>query len=40
MYEEFGISKELIETSKEVENELKKIFEKYEENCMKASKKV
>ena len=40
MYEEFGISKELIETSKEVENELKKIFEKYEENCMKASNKV
>ena len=40
MYEEFGISKELIETSKEVENELKEIFEKYEENCMKASKKV
>ena len=37
MYEEFGISKELIEVSKEVENELKDIFEKYEENCMKAS---
>ena len=40
MYEEFGISKELIEVSKEVENELKDIFEKYEENCMKASSKV
>ena len=33
MYSEFGISKEIIEISNEVEKELEPIFEKYEENC-------
>ena len=40
MYSEFGISKEIIEISNEVEKELEPIFEKYEENCLKSSMKV
>ena len=40
MYEEFGISQKIIDSSKEVEKELEDIFEKYEENCLKASSKV
>lgn len=40
MYKEFGISEEIIKISNEVENELKEIFDKYEENCMKSSMKV
>ena len=40
MYEEFGISENVINIAKEVEKELEPIFEKYEENCLKASVKV
>ena len=40
MYNEFGISEKIINISNEVEKELEPIFEKYEENCMKASMKV
>ena len=40
MYKEFGISENIIKISNEVEKELEEIFEKYEENCMKASTKV
>ena len=40
MYKEFGISDELIEVSNEVEDELKDIFKKYDDNCLKASQKV
>jgi cystathionine beta-lyase family protein involved in aluminum resistance len=40
MYEEFGISEKVYETSKEVEKELVEIFEKLDENCMRASSKV
>lgn len=40
MYEEFNISKKVIDVANEVEKELEPIFEKYEENCMKSSIKV
>lgn len=40
MYEEFNLSKRVIDVAEEVEKELKPIFDKYEENCMKASSKV
>ena len=40
MYKEFGISENVINVAKEVEKELEPIFEKYEENCLKASVKV
>ena len=40
MYEEFGISKEIIDTSAEVEKELENIFRNYEKNCMHSSVKV
>ena len=40
MYSEFGISENIIQIAKEVEEELKPIFEKYEENCLKMSAKV
>lgn len=40
MYEEFKISKKVIDVANEVEEELKPIFDKYEENCMKSSIKV
>ena len=40
MYKEFEISENVINVAKEVEKELEPIFEKYEENCLKASVKV
>lgn len=40
MYEEFDLSKKVIDMANEVEGELKPIFDKYEENCMKSSIKV
>ena len=40
MYEAFNLSKKVIDVTNEVEEELKPIFEKYEENCMKSSLKV
>ena len=40
MYSEFGISENIVQIAKEVEEELKPIFEKYEENCLKMSAKV
>ena len=40
MYKEFGISENVINVAKEVEKELEPTFEKYEENCLKASVKV
>ena len=40
MYKEFGISDKVIEVSNEVEDELKDIFKKYDDNCLKASQKV
>ena len=40
MYKEFGIDEKIINVAKEVEEELKPIFEKYDENCLKASAKV
>ena len=40
MYEEFNLSQKVIDIANEVEEELKPIFEKYEENCMKSSLKV
>lgn len=40
MYEEFNLSKRVIDMANEVETELKPIFDKYEENCMKSSIKV
>lgn len=40
MYEEFNLSKKVIDIANEVEEELKPIFDKYEENCMKSSIKV
>ena len=40
MYEELGISEKVYNTAKEVEKELESIFEKLDENCMKASCKV
>lgn len=40
MYKEFGISDKVVEASNEVEDELKDIFKKYDDNCLKASQKV
>lgn len=40
MYEEFNLSKKVIDMAEEVEEELKPIFDKYDQNCMKASIKV
>ena len=40
MYEEFGISKEIIDVSVDVEKELEEIYREYEKNCMSASIKV
>lgn len=40
MYSEFGIDEKIIKVANEVEEELKLIYEKYEENCMKISSKV
>lgn len=40
MYEEFKLSQKVIDVASEVEEELKPIFDKYEENCMKSSIKV
>ena len=40
MYKEFGISDKVVEVSNEVEDELKDIFKKYDDNCLKASQKV
>ncbi len=40
MYEEFNISKKVIDVANEVEKELEPIFRKYKENCMKSSIKV
>ena len=40
MYSEFGINENIVQIAKEVEEELKPIFEKYEENCLKMSAKV
>lgn len=40
MYTEFNLSKKVIDVANEVEEELKPIFDKYEENCMKSSIKV
>ena len=40
MYEKFGISKEIIELSKKVENEIKPIFNEIEEKCEYNSLKV
>ena len=33
MYEKFGISKEIIELSKKVENDIKPIFEEIDRKC-------
>ena len=40
MYNEFGISENIIKISDEVEKELEVIFKKYDENCLKSSMKV
>ena len=40
MYKEFGIRDKVIEVSNEVEDELKDILKKYDDNCLKASQKV
>ncbi len=40
MYEEFNLSKKVIDIANEVEEELKPIFDKYDQNCMKSSIKV
>ena len=40
MYEEFGISEKVISVAKEVQKEIEPIFEKIDENSMKASAKV
>ena len=40
MYEEFNLSQKVIDIANEVEEELKPIFDKYEQNCMKSSIKV
>ena len=40
MYNEFGISEEIVNIANEVEKELEPIFKEYELNCMKASTKV
>ena len=40
MYKEFNISEDVIKNAEEVEKELKEIFDKYDENCMKSSLKV
>lgn len=40
MYTEFNLSKRVIDVANEVEEELKPIFDKYEESCMKSSIKV
>lgn len=40
MYKEFGINEEMLKLSKEVENEIKPVFEKIEEICEKNSLKV
>ena len=40
MYNKFGIDEKIIKIANEVEEELKPIFKKYEENCMKVSAKV
>ncbi|MBR3696691.1 MAG: methionine gamma-lyase family protein [Clostridia bacterium] len=40
MYEEFGISKEVYNKALETEEELKEIFKKFDENCMKSSAKI
>ena len=40
MYSELGIKEEIINKSKEVEKDLKEIFEKIDINCMKVSQKV
>lgn len=40
MYEEFKLSQKVIDIANEVEEELKPIFDKYEQNCMKSSIKV
>ena len=40
MYEEFNINENIIKEAEVVENELETIFEKYDENCLRASAKV
>ena len=40
MYTEFGISEELENVANEAEKELEMIFKKYDENCLRASKRV
>ena len=40
MFEELGISQEVYEKSIEAEKELKEIFKKFDENCLKASSKI
>ena len=40
MYNEFGISENIVQVANEVEKELEPIFKSYEENCMKMSAKV
>lgn len=40
MYKELGISDEVITASKEAEEDLKEVFKKIDENCMKASAEV
>ena len=40
MYEELGISKNIYEKSLEAEEELKEVFKKFDENCMKSSIKI
>ena len=40
MFEELGISQEVYEKSIEAEKELKEIFKKFDENCLRASSKI
>ena len=40
MYEKLGISKEVYEKSLKAEKELKKVFEKFDNNCMELSAKI
>ncbi len=40
MYTEFGISEEIENVANEAEKELEMIFKKYDENCLRASKRV
>lgn len=40
MYEEFGISEEIIKLAEECEKDLEPIFKKIDENCLRASAKV